>query len=146
MMRCLKEPIARRANKEDDCSGRFWEGRFHCQRLDDEGTVLACMVYVDLNPVRARLAEGLTDSKFTSIYDRIIAKRAEKRLESLGEVEKPTEEQKRMIEQEERKSHCADWLQSLSGEDSPLGAGMDESRYIALVEWTGRQIRHMVRG
>jgi hypothetical protein len=42
-MRALNGPIARRANREDGCSGRFWEGRFKCQKPDDEGATLACM-------------------------------------------------------------------------------------------------------
>ena len=60
-----------RANKEDDCTGRFWEGRFHSQRLIDEGAILAGSMYVDLNPIRAGMADTPEEAIYTSAFDRI---------------------------------------------------------------------------
>jgi hypothetical protein len=70
-MRSLNETIARRANREDECTGRFWEGRFQSKVLLDQRAVLAGMCYADLNPIRAAVADRLSTSLHTSIRWRL---------------------------------------------------------------------------
>ena len=86
--RCLNEKIARQANAEDECKGRFWEGRFKCQRVYDLAGVVACAVYIDLNPVRAGMAKTLEESDHTSVQERLggVSKRVAKRCSAWPKV------------------------------------------------------------
>jgi REP element-mobilizing transposase RayT len=171
-MRCLNEWLARKANAEDECTGRFWEGRFTSQLLEDEGAVLACMAYVDLNPVRARMATSLEESRLTSVHDRICAKRARRKIQESGDrgqesgKRELTPEQIAMVE--EAKTECKRdvWLCRFAdevGQDrdglatSPVaraqeggGAhtvlGMGFADYLELLEWTGKCVVEGKRG
>ncbi|MEZ9057274.1 hypothetical protein [Vibrio pelagius] len=70
-MRNLNKFVARAANKEEGCKGRFWDGRFKSKALLDEKALLSCMAFVDLNPVRASVCNHFNGLHFLSIYERI---------------------------------------------------------------------------
>ena len=70
MLRAAKEGFARRLNRAQDMAGHVWEGRYHDVALIDAGGVLAALVYVDLNPLRAGLVEDPADSLFCSARHR----------------------------------------------------------------------------
>ncbi|AKS41000.1 hypothetical protein [Wenzhouxiangella marina] len=125
-MRALNEPIARMANKEDECSGRFWEGRFKCQALLEEQAVVSAMAYVDLNPVRAKKADTLEDSDHTSVRARI------------------SEREKCSYKQRDELLNRP--LKPVAGLDANAPLGMSESSYLDLVEWTGEQAHPLKRG
>ena len=149
-MSCLNEYIARRANREDGCKGRFWEGRFKCQALLDEAALLACMVYVDLNPVRAGIANSPEESEFTSVNERITALNARSRLELRPEQSKrQTPKQLELLAREKEKADLDRWLSPIGRDDPEAGRGilsMTQEDYLKLIDWTGRQIKYCHRG
>jgi REP element-mobilizing transposase RayT len=133
-MRCLNEHIARRANREDGCTGRFWEGRFKSQALLDEAALLTCMSYVDLNPVRAGLSTSLEDSDFTSIQQRL--REAARKSSDAARKTKATTEP--------RGPRLLPFASRGVPERARLPMHLDD--YIALVTWTGQALREDKRG
>ena len=147
-MRALNEHIARMANKEEKCSGRFWEGRFKSQALLDEKAILSCMAYVDLNPIRAKMAATPEESDFTSIQERLFthAKRVSKPSKAQNKLIKNY--QNRVVNLRDKKLKQAK-LKPLNGScHAPLSKGLPYTQqdYFDLVDWTGRAVRKGKRG
>ncbi|MEJ1435885.1 MAG: transposase [Candidatus Sedimenticola sp. (ex Thyasira tokunagai)] len=125
-MRCLNEHLARRGNKEDNCTGRFWEGRFKSQALLDEAALLTCMGYVDLNPIRANMASTPEESDYTSIQQRI--------REALNQST-ASERQPALMPLVKQKD-----------DNHPNAIGFTTLDYLELVDWAGRAVREGKRG
>ncbi len=119
-MRCLNEHIARRSNAEDRCTGHFWEGRFKCQALLDEAALVTAMTYVDLNPVRARMAHDVASSDKTS---------AQQRLREIMEPEQPYDDAIALLQ-----------FQGVHNDEAD-GLPFNVQDYLELVDWTGRCVR-----
>lgn len=100
-------------------TGRFWEGRFRSQALLDETALVACVAYVDLNPIRAKLSKTLEQSEFTSIQERL-----------------------QIFARRQRKTK-QNWLKPLAAETTTATdvIPIQQTDYFALVDWTGRAIR-----
>ena len=163
-MRALAEPIARRSNADDKCTGRFWEGRFKSQKLADETAILACSAYVDLNPVRAGIAEVPEASQYTSVYERIHAEKDENK-------EKARQKNRKRVRSRRRSSNTGtnlgqpafvrkdEWLSPVTIDERSVAyraampsktgkrasdkgfLAMSLDAYLKLLDWTGRQLR-----
>ena len=127
-MKALNEPIARRANREDDCKGKFWESRFKCQALLEPHAVLSCMTYVDLNPARAAMCDTLAASDHTSIQRRL------------------QEESSSLAKLDLNRESITPPLKPVAGLDADALLDMSQDAYVQLVQWTGEQLRWDKRG
>lgn len=126
-MACMNYTLAIMANREDGCTGRFWEGRFKSQALKDETALLACMAYVDLNPIRAGIATNLDDSDFTSIQDRIL------RVAAKGKKSKGKPRLMPFSENEKESNNFA-------------AVPYSYKDYVELVDWYGSHVHPRKRG
>lgn len=122
-MRALNEPIARQANTEDKCTGKFWEARFSSQALLDEKALAACMAYVELNPIRAKVNATPETSTYTSI---------KKRIDTL----------------KQHKTQASQLMKFAGNprKEMPTGLPFKLEDYLDLVDWTGKQLREGKRG
>jgi REP element-mobilizing transposase RayT len=82
-MKALKEPLARMANKEDECKGTFWESRYKSIAILDEEALLATCAYIDLNPVAAGIAAAPETSRHTSVRRRVQHAKAKGKMAAL---------------------------------------------------------------
>ena len=147
-MRCFNEYLARRANKEDQCRGRFWEGRFTSQALLDEAGLLTCMAYVDLNPIRAKMADTPEKSDFTSIQQRIRKQTKRKRPTTQATLKKKfnfrSSNTSRTITVHTEHLPLAPFKTRHNDHKDPLPFHLSD--YLELVDWSGRAIREDKRG
>ena len=134
-MKFLNEGIARKANKEDDCTGHFWESRYKSQALLDEQAVLSCLAYIDLNPIREGMATTPERSDHTSIQMRIKYWRDKANTRS--------------DDRSNEEGFQPDTLMTFAGNPrQPMPPGLPYSLldYLELVDWSGRAIRDDKRG
>jgi hypothetical protein len=165
MMKSLKEPLSRMANREEGCTGAFWEGRFTSVPLLDTRAIVACMAYVDLNPIRAKLAATPESSEHTSIKARIEQRAARQRAQQLraqgaraaaattlrqAQVEPVVRPAATPAQRQDPHGEAAypSWLTPVSAMTSTAAndPGFTLEWYLNLVEATGRLVRQDKRG
>ena len=137
-MRMLNEHLARKANAEDNCTGRFWEGRFKSQALLDDAAVLTCMSYVDLNPIRAGITDSLETSDFTSIRQRI------NQWKDTQLIDRKSKRDSNGIRTNDNVPLVS--LKKSSPDTHVHSLGYLEKDYLELIDWAGRSICDGKRG
>jgi len=161
-MRLLSQNIAQRANKEDQEVGKFWQARYRAVRLLDETAILACAAYVDLNPIRAAIAETIEDSDYTSAQKR--ARELQRSLSQISLADASQDQDAAVASASQSARHLSPV--DLSGRDFKTGVSetgpcghtqgqrcsdkgflpMSAADYLSLLDWTARQVRSDKQG
>ena len=136
-MKCLNEPIARQANAEDNVTGHFWQARFSSQALLDEAAVLTAMAYVDLNPIRAGIAETPETSDFTSVQQRIAQWKDRQKTTADGNDQPEAARDKASLDSTVVKVLG---FSDQSKEEAENAIPYSTTDYLELVDWSGRAI------
>ena len=79
MMQAVGRSYVRYFNDRYQRTGTLWEGRYKSTLIEPDRYLLACMVYIDLNPVRARTVVRAADYHWSS-YAHFAGIRADKLL------------------------------------------------------------------
>lgn len=77
LMQAVGRRYVRNYNLRHGRTGTLWEGRYKSTLIQAERYLLACMVYMDLNPVRAGMVPDPADYPWSS-YHHYIGRRADK--------------------------------------------------------------------
>ncbi len=154
-MKCLKEPLARMANKQDPCRGAFWASRYKSIALLDDEALLATCAYIDLNPFAAGIAELPETSAHTSVKARLDHCNSQGRLPDLQAALQATSTGAVLAKEDAIKIEDGLWLcpfaaatQSSHGFPGMLD-GFSLANYLQLLDETCRLVRdgkhHMSR-
>ena len=142
-MKCLKEPLSRMANKQDECKGAFFEGRYKSIAILDEEALLTVSAYIDLNPVAAGIVSLPEESPHTSIKERVDHAKSKGRMCDVAEIRNGSVAASKVSGQVEKGL----WLIPIEdrrrlGEDREgMREGFTFGQYLLLVDYTSRTIR-----
>lgn len=142
-MKCLKEPLARLVNREENCTGAFFEGRYKSIAILDIEGLLSSGVYIDLNEQAAGLAATPEKSRYSSIRERVEHVQHQGRTDDLrvallgsiagSQASAGLEESLWLIPIEDRRQ--------LDSAREGMLEGFTLGNYLMLVEHTGRLVR-----
>jgi hypothetical protein len=143
-MKAIKEPLARMANKEDDCKGTFWEARYKSIAILDEEALLATCAYIDLNPVAAGIAATPEASQHTSVRQRIEHVRRTRAIKPIQRAGEAASVAGSLIEGDIEQFHWLCPMQDRRRQGAcreGLLPGFSLLGYLELVDWTARVYR-----
>ncbi|MGC1718339.1 MAG: hypothetical protein WA746_05080 [Isosphaeraceae bacterium] len=142
-MKCLKEPLSRLANREEQTRGAFFEGRFKSVAILDEEALIVTCAYIDILPVAAGIARTAEAGKHTSIRQRVKHVKAQGGARDLNAARRGSVSgSKATAGREEGLWLCPiEDRRRLDSSCAGMVEGFSLGNYLLLLEYTGRLFR-----